>query len=110
MRPIKKGEKHISTVLDDLEKVHVDSFIDDPSQDAYARWMLMHFRLPSDQRVAFAPFIRDRKLFCTYEGKRFRVTGASTMGDIWLTRDYKKDYGHDLRVLVRDCSNWGPNE
>lgn len=89
---------------------HVDDFIDDPKQDAYARWMLMHFRLSSDMKLAFEPFIRERKLFCTFEGKRFRVTGASTLGDIWLVRDFNKDHGYDLRVLVATCSNWSPRE
>lgn len=106
MRPILKGEKHISMVLDEFEKQHVDYFIDDRKQDAYARWMLMHFRLPADQKLAFEPFIRDRKLFCTYEGKRYRVTGASTMGDIWLVKDQTRDHGYDYRVLVADCSAW----
>lgn len=105
-----KGESHVAVTLEAIEKLHVDTFIDDYKQDAYARWMLMHFRLPADQKVAFAPFIRDRKLFCTYEGKRFRVTGASTMGDIWLVRDFTRDVGYDLRVLVVDCKDWGPRE
>ncbi len=105
-----KGEEHLSAVLAEHDKVHVDTFIDDFRQDAYARWMLMHFRLPADQKAAFAPFIKDRKLFCTYEGKRFRVTGASTMGDVWLVRDFTRDHGYDLRVVAFDCSNWSPRE
>ena len=108
MRPVMKGEEHLSGVFEEFEKVHVDSFIDDFRQDAYARWMLMHFRLPADQKAAFAPFIRDRKLFCTYESKRWRVTGASTMGDIWLVRDFNRDSGYDVRVLAFDCKDWGP--
>lgn len=108
MRPIQKGEEHISMALDELEKLHVDAFIDDYKQDTYARWMFMHFRLPAFQQAAFRPFIRDRKLFCNFEGKRFRVTGASTMGDIWLVRDFSRDHGYDFRVLVKDCSAWGP--
>lgn len=106
MRPVMKGEEHISGVLEEFDRQHVDHFIDDPTKDAYARWMLMHFRLPGFQRIAFGPFIRDRKLFCTYETKRFRVTGASTMGDVWLVRDYTRDHGYDLRVSVADCSAW----
>ncbi len=108
MRPIKIGEKHVTMTFEELERLHVDSFIDDRDQDAYARWMLMHFRLPADQKIAFGPFIKDRKLFCTYKSERFRVTGASTMGDIWLVRDFNRDFSYDLRVLVRDCRNWGP--
>jgi hypothetical protein len=105
-----KGETHISSLLNEVERVHVDSFIDDPTQDAYARWMFMHFRLPAWQKASFEPFIKERKLFCTYEGKRFRVTGASTMGDVWLVRDFKRDHGYDLRVVVYDCKDWSPRE
>lgn len=106
MRPIMKGEP--SLVLDTPD--HIDDFIDDFRQDAYTRWMFLHFRLPADQQAAFRPFIQDRKLFCTYEGKRYRVTGASRLGDVWLTTDFKRDHGYDMRVLVSDCSEWGPSE
>jgi hypothetical protein len=108
MRPVMKGEGHISAALDDLEKQHVDIFIDDHTKDAYARWMLDHFRRSAAQRIDFDQFMRDRKLFCDYEGNRYHVTGASTLGDIWLVRDFKRDYGYDFRVLVADCSAWGP--
>lgn len=103
MRPIMKGE----AAKVEEESFHIDDFIDDRKQDAYARWIFSHFRLPADLRIAFDPFMRDRKLFCDYEGKRYRVTGASTMGDVWLVKDFKKDHGYDYRVLVADCSKWG---
>lgn len=87
---------------------HVDDFIDDPTKDPYAQWIFTHFRLPAWQKLAFEPFMKDHKLFCTWKGERFRVTGASTLGDVWLVRDYNKDHGYDRRVMVNDCTDWGP--
>ncbi len=106
MRPIMKSDTAARKV--DEQDWHVDDFIDNPYADPYARWMFMHFRLPSFQKAAFEPFMRDHKLFCTYQGSRYRVTGASTMGDVWLVKDFNKDHGYDHRVLVAACSNWGP--
>jgi len=105
MRPKMKNEAPVVP-----EVSHVDDFIDDFRQDAYARWMLMHFRLPACQQSAFMPFIKDRKLFCTYNGKRYRCTGASRMGDVWLTTDFSREVGYDLRVVVSECKDWGPKE
>lgn len=86
--------------------MHIDDFIDDYRQDAYARWMFMHFRLPASQAADFRPFIEKHRLFCTYEGQRYRVTGASRMGDVWLVKDFNRDSGYDHRVDVAECSEW----
>jgi hypothetical protein len=88
--------------------MHVDDFIDDYKGDAYARWMFMHFRLPATLQVAFRPFIADRKLFCTHGDQRFRVTGASRLGDVWLTSKHDQDTGYEKRVDLEECTDWGP--
>jgi hypothetical protein len=88
--------------------VHIDDFIDNPKSDAYAAWMFSHFRLPAMTRARFDEFMEDRKLFATYDGKRYRVTGASRLGDVWLAKDFAQDTSYDLRVPVERCSEWGP--
>lgn len=94
---------------------HVDTYIwnriaaIDKSVSAYAQWMLMHFRLPAAKKMDWDKFIADRKLFCTYQGKRYRVTGASRFGDVWLAEDHTRDCGYDHRVAVDECSEWAPD-
>lgn len=86
---------------------HVDNFIDyNYSEECYARWVLNHFRLPAVLKMDFEPFMKEHKLFCTYKDKRFRVIGASRLGDIWLTSDFKRNTGYEKRVDVDECSNW----
>lgn len=85
---------------------HVDKFINDYDQDAYARWMFMLFRLPAAMQVLARKFVTSR-LFCTWQGRRYRVTGASRFGDVWLTGNHDKDHGYDARVDVAECSDWG---
>lgn len=103
---------------DEPDAGHVDRFIwhyheiiDVPIAERraiyYAQWMLMFFRLPAAQRHSWDPFMADRRLFCTWEGKRWRVTGASRLGDVWLASDFAKDCGYDKRVPVLGCSEWG---
>lgn len=87
--------------------LHVDDFIDDPGRDPYARWIFLLFRLSALNRVQFKPFYGDALLFCTYEGRRYRCTGASRLGDVWLAADFGRDCGYDLRVDVAKCEEWG---
>jgi len=92
---------------------HVDDFTSfgskvgnqDPGE-VHARWFLMLHRLPAMMQSAFQQQMVKYRLFCTYNGERYRVTGASRMGDICLTKNMEKDIGYDTRVFVDECSNW----
>jgi hypothetical protein len=94
---------------------HVDDFVSfgsnkpndqrDPNEK-YARWFMMLHRLPAIMQSAFTDQIGHYKLFCTYQGELYRVTGASRLGDICLTKDLNKDIGYEIRVFVNECSGW----
>ena len=90
--------------------MHVDDFIDNyrcnSEEEKYARWCFMLFRLPASLHADFHKQIDQYKLFCTYQGKRYRVTGASRAGDVFLTKNPKRDMGYELRVNLNDCSEW----
>lgn len=87
--------------------MHIDEFIDNNfCEHEYARWVLYHFRLPAALKMDFNQFMEGHKLFCSYKGEKYRVTGASRMGDIWLAKDFKRESGYDLRVDVEECSEW----
>lgn len=91
--------------------LHVDEFIDENyCEHEYARWVLHHFRLPAALKADFDQFMKDHKLFCSYSingsKQRFRVTGASRLGDVWLAKDFKRKTGYDHRVDVAKCSEW----
>jgi hypothetical protein len=86
--------------------MHVDDFMDDLASDPYAAWMFRHFRLSAADRIRFDPFMKDRQLFCTYGGKRWRVVGASRLGDVWLAQDPASER-YDRRADVAECSAWG---
>lgn len=85
---------------------HVDDFVSLPSGDKYARFVLMLFRLPAAMQADFAEFTKQFKLFCTFEDKRYRCTGASRLGDVWLASDFSRDCGYDWRVDASDCTEW----
>ena len=86
--------------------MHVDEFIDDFSKDKYARFFFMPHRLPAFMQFDFGEWIKQYKLFCTYKGNWYRCTGASRLGDVWLTKDFNREIGYDLRVDVEECMNW----
>lgn len=92
---------------------HIDEWLDIPTfgDDAlmYAKFVLDHFRKPAWFKTGTDRWMKKFKLFCTYEGKRYRVTGASRLGDVWLAEDPSREIGYDLRVGVDECSEWSDN-
>ena len=93
-----------------MEMTHIDDWIDSPrcadDGERYAKFVFWYFRYPAWAKMAFSPWMKDHKLFCTYEGERYRVTGAIRMGDVWLAKDFDREAGYDLRVDVAKCSAW----
>jgi hypothetical protein len=85
---------------------HVDEFIYDNSTDKYASWCLLLFRLQAINHFKFSEFLKEYPLYCTFENKRYRVTGASRLGDIWLNEDSNQSIGYSKRVDVNACSDF----
>ena len=82
---------------------HVYDFIEDPKSDKYAVRWFDDFAQPAFVKM-LAPITA--KLFATFQGKRYRVTGCSRLGDVWLHADLKEDTTYQLRVDVDACSDW----
>lgn len=92
--------------------MHIDEFCDDnygKPELYYVRWFFFLKRLPAVQQAEFHEWISRYRLYCDYEGKRYRVTGCSRLGDVWLSSDFKIESGYDLRVEVERCSKWSEN-
>lgn len=91
---------------------HVDVWLDTPTFDdseAYAKFVLEYKRMPAFKQIQYAPWMQQFKLFCVYEGKVYRCTGASRLGDVWLTENFDQDSGYQKRVNVKECSKWSNN-
>lgn len=89
------------------EFLHVDDFIDDPSTDKYASFVLEMHRWPAAIYYKVHGFIEENELYCTYKDKRYKVGGCSTMGDVWLLEmDDPRKRGYNHRVNVALCSEW----
>lgn len=84
---------------------HVDDFIDDPKSDRYAASWFESFRRPEWTKLKEPD---SRQLFATWDGKRYRVTGCSRLGDVWLHSDITEDTRYEKRVDVDACSEWSP--
>jgi len=83
---------------------HVDDFIDDPTTDRYAASWFEAFRRPALDKIRKPD---TRKLFVTYGGRRYLVTGCSRLGDVWLHADHNYDgMSYQHRVDVDACSGW----
>lgn len=92
--------------------MHVDDWLDTPPSSEsgrYAREVVEHFRRPA--YLKNEGWIKAHPLYATYKGQRWKVIGASRLGDVWLTEDISPDklYGYSERVDVEACSAWGPS-
>lgn len=83
---------------------HIDEFLDihpmllHETGIAYAFFMFEYFRRDASTQMAMHPFMKQFKLFVDFEGRMWRVTGASRLGDVWLAKDLNRDHGYDRRV------------
>lgn len=77
-----------------------------PPNENYARWVLDYFTQSAICQWAFSEFMRPNKLFCIYDNEVHRVTGASRLGDVWITKNFNQENGYQNRVCVSDCSDW----
>lgn len=88
------------------QKTHIDEYIDAYDTDPDVSWFLMLKRMPATLQAKFKEHIEPLSLFCEFEGKRWRVTGASRLGDIWLTSKFTQSIGYEKRVYIDDCSKF----
>ena len=82
---------------------HCDDYSNDPLVPEPLRKYLAFARAPA--HGAFVPKPHPQ-LYADYEGKRVRVTMASRLGDVGITKDFTRDMGYDRRVPVSQLSNF----
>jgi hypothetical protein len=82
---------------------HCDDYIDDPAAPAVLRAFLVRARSPAHGLLSPVAF---PKLFATYEGERYRVTMASRMGDVGISKTFNEDHGYELRVAVAKLTDF----
>jgi hypothetical protein len=105
-----KNNPETETDPDFKPDTHIDDWISawrsSDSPEGYAVFVLYYKRMSAGRQNQFAKWMDQFKLFCTWQGKTYRVTGASRLGDVWLQKDFNRDHGYDHRVDVTTCSNW----
>lgn len=94
----------------DLSFTHIDDWLNkDPfyliKEEAYARFILSYKRKSVSAQMSLQKYMGCFRLFADYQGKQYRVTGASRLGDVYLA-DFNRNSGYDYRVPVDSLSNW----
>lgn len=95
-----------------LGSEHVDRFVsyNMDKKMAHAQMFFLMKRLPAMMQAMLSEYIDALRLYCTYEGTRYQVTGASRFGDVYLHPnlvDKVSNYEH--RVSMKSCTNWSAN-
>jgi len=106
-KPIKERKEGFVHVYDWL-----DSQLYVAEQDsglAHAIAFLDYKAMPAYRKMIYdnLPMFRDMKCFCTIKGVRHRVTGASSMGSVFVTKDLESRQ-YQIGVEVTECYDWGP--
>lgn len=87
--------------------MHVDDWLDQKAtteQERLAKEFLEHARRPAVEKDW--RWLHGRIVSCIYGGERLRCTGASRLGDVWLSRNPEQKSGYTDRVDVMDCLDW----
>lgn len=101
------GHTPIDMVRRSAECAHVDDFVYHKyCKNEYARFFFLLNRLPAALKMDFDEYIKPYKLFARCDDIWYRVTGASRMGDIWLSLDFDRTHGYDRRVLLDSIQEW----
>ncbi len=86
---------------------HIDEWIGEPEgspEEKLVKEWFNHYRLA--EVFKDYKWLSDREISCEWEGQRYRCTGCSRLGDVWLTKDFGQIHGYQKRVNVDSCSGW----
>lgn len=98
--------------MNDINFQHVDDWIGDFTtigKDTYAKYILDYMRRSALMQQVLSNEFKDKKLFCIYKGKKYRVTMASRLGHIGLSEKLDERYGYNICVYPEECSEWFSN-
>ena len=95
--------------------MHVEDFLttrikdDDEEILHYVQLALSYFYyIPAITQMCIVKIqMKYLPLFCTVDGVRYKVTGVSTMGDLFLHTDVNIEMGYKLRTDFDNCKLWG---
>ncbi|QVD49285.1 hypothetical protein LUCX_215 [Xanthomonas phage vB_XciM_LucasX] len=97
----------------DKRSLHIDEFLDATYEIAsrpeleYPHFLFSFWRQPAAVKILHEPFMSQFKLFVDYDGKTWRVVGASRLGDVWLTQDFESThYQRRVGLVVSTFANW----
>jgi len=85
---------------------HCDEYIHDFRVPKVLRVFLLVNRMPAVDKMLLNEAGFNPVLYATYNGETYRVTMASRMGDVGITKDFTKDMGYERRVAVEDLTNF----
>lgn len=95
---------HIDDWMDDLLYSGSSRHVDETLQAVLFFFTMK--RMDALHQIYFKSIMNKIIVTCIYKGDKYRVTGCSRLGDIWLSGDYTRTIGYDLRVDVEECSGW----
>jgi hypothetical protein len=98
---------------DDLDHIYLWLDNNEKTEDPVMKqvWKFLDFRTKSAMyQYNNKDEIKGLLVFCKYKDKPFMMTGASRLGDVWLSSKTELDHGnypnYDHRVLMNECSEF----
>lgn len=99
-------EPNLSDVYDWLDSTDYIDFKTLTDHEVFARAFLELRLLPAHKTTIYDAITDKMIITGEVDGNRYRITGASTMGDVFIHSNIKETCGYVKRVLISDISNW----
>lgn len=108
--------KQINVIEQEIYPGTIQHFLDETIYDIHQftmddiilRCFLELCLLPAIKTIHYDMLLERMHITCEYKGSRYRVVGASTMGDLWLNKNPNctLENGYTNRVAIQECSNY----
>ena len=96
----------MSTMVDINDWID-DAYVVDPFGDqwvTYAKEWFKKFLVKAGDKDL--KWLLANPLFAQYKGNTVRITGASRLGDVWVTASLKQTNGYQHRVCITELSHF----
>jgi len=101
---VARNRKKSEPAADALE--HCDNYIHDFKAPLALRVFLLVNRMPAVDKMLINAGGFNPTLYADYEGKIYRVTMASRLGDVGISENLGRDTGYDRRVPLSALTNF----
>lgn len=91
-------------------QTHIYDWLDNPDNRNHPAWRYLDEFTKCDLEEKAQLWLESTVVLCSYQGTRYRLTGASRLGDVWIHSNFNVHDGYVKRVDITELSDWEVHE